>query len=872
MKIMEQGDKLDLLLKRVDEAKQKRLDSEAQNRAEIQSIKRAIESRLPEIEKRVEGLNYVVIGLQAKVEGLEKHPTDFAKNPLEWLWQSGMTSTGSSNPYTYPSSKFMPAGIPVNVSRTLHTAYSSVRTGSGTATSASAGVGSDEGGVGGVGGDVGGGSGLGWWQAGWGLRRGVASNPRWRCHRQGDGGRDGVSELGVVEASRRQGWAASRGNGVGGVGAADECWERGRGQGCRALVPQQPVLMPDLKQSRLLRTGLLETMVTSSSTAPTNEILSPWADLARGERSVVYPVRYDIDLMIKKSAFKQYTLKEPYDMRGDGGYIGEVMGSPLGDEVDASGVVTLDAFGGDKVEEPTTFYWKLEVPDQIKELLDQYADIFAKPTGLPPVSYSGQEKDGTWRMVVDYRKLNEQTVKRLPAAFLAAMNDTLHPVLRKCALVLYGHSPGHFGISSRDCSIPDLDEWLKYRNLMQQLIQQHLHRAQQQIKYYADKKRSFREFAMGDWVYLKIQPYVQTSVANRANHKLAFKYFGPYQILDRGAKGFPVNAISPLPAAEVVPPYPLQILDSRLSQKDNRVTSQIQVQWSNNNSVDATWEDEVELRSHFPGAPAWGQASFQEKGIVRDEQAVAGDELQDNATTSQRLCRIRISCYWCDQGSHYCGKSGNRILRRGVVCWFTFMYADDLEVNIGNRVMTRPREKLRVKRWRYNLGSTDDYERLDVVGQGAFGVVVRVQVLQDHGKNIALKRLLGTDDGAHFTPDFDALRVKAACQHACRSHPSIVEIKNIVADGKTGEIFVVMEFVGSSLREEIPRARLEDLIREMMWQLVTPAKKVHDSQVIHRDIKSENILISVVGHMISILKPIPMKVSFLLNEVPHKQI
>ncbi|XP_015697266.2 uncharacterized protein LOC107305130 isoform X1 [Oryza brachyantha] len=91
----------------------------------------------------------------------------------------------------------------------------------------------------------------------------------------------------------------------------------------------------------------------------------------------------------------------------------------------------------------------------------------------------------------------------------------------------------------------------------------------------------------------------------------------------------------------------------------------------------------------------------------------------------------------------------------------------------------------RVKRWRYNLGSTDDYERLDVVGQGAFGVVVRVQVLQDHGKNIALKRLLGTDDGAHFTPDFDALRVKAACQHACRSHPSIVEIKNIVADGKT---------------------------------------------------------------------------------------
>jgi hypothetical protein len=32
-------------------------------------------------------------------------------------------------------------------------------------------------------------------------------------------------------------------------------------------------------------------------------------------------------------------------------------------------------------------------------------------------------------------------------------------------------------------------------------------------------------------VYLRLQPYVQTSVALRSSHKLSFRYFGPYKIL-----------------------------------------------------------------------------------------------------------------------------------------------------------------------------------------------------------------------------------------------------------------------------------------------------------------------------------------------------
>lgn len=81
---------------------------------------------------------------------------------------------------------------------------------------------------------------------------------------------------------------------------------------------------------------------------------------------------------------------------------------------------------------------------------------------------------------------------------------------------------------------------------MQGLTREHLLRAQQRMKDQDDNHRSDRQFNVGDWAFLKLQPYVQQSVVRRSNHKLDFKYFGPYErlALSESSKIHPVVHVS----------------------------------------------------------------------------------------------------------------------------------------------------------------------------------------------------------------------------------------------------------------------------------------------------------------------------------------
>lgn len=75
--------------------------------------------------------------------------------------------------------------------------------------------------------------------------------------------------------------------------------------------------------------------------------------------------------------------------------------------------------------------------------------------------------------------------------------------------------------------------------------------AQLRMKQYAGQKRSLREFQIGEKVFLKLQPYAQSSVVNRPYPKLSYKYYGPYSILEKaGAAAYKLE----LPEVALVHP------------------------------------------------------------------------------------------------------------------------------------------------------------------------------------------------------------------------------------------------------------------------------------------------------------------------------
>lgn len=172
-----------------------------------------------------------------------------------------------------------------------------------------------------------------------------------------------------------------------------------------------------------------------------------------------------------------------------------------------------------------------------------------------------------------------------------------------------------------------VDRSLAAREEAIKLLKFHLLRAQNRMTQYADKRRSDRNFSVGDYVYLKLQPYRQASLRRQVHNKLSPKYFGPYKILDKiGAVAYqlelPPDAaihnvfhVSQLklctqPSAATAQPIPIgvliqkgepeSILERKMVKRGPTHATKVLVKWKNAPMEQATWEYYYDLLQQFP--------------------------------------------------------------------------------------------------------------------------------------------------------------------------------------------------------------------------------------------------------------------------------
>ncbi|RCV06082.1 hypothetical protein SETIT_1G135400v2 [Setaria italica] len=159
-----------------------------------------------------------------------------------------------------------------------------------------------------------------------------------------------------------------------------------------------------------------------------------------------------------------------------------------------------------------------------------------------------------------------------------------------------------------------------------------------------------------------------------------------------------------------------------------------------------------------------------------------------------------------------------------------------------------PVEAGKNKRPRYQLEDIDDYEMLEEIGEGVFGVVAKARDRRTR-EIVAVKWFRG-DGEDRATVMLPAVMIEAGCLAACRGHPGVVQLRSVATDEATGDLYIVMELVaGPSLRSHLTTRRpfSEDETRDSMRQLLRVAEKLHAKGMIHRNINPDNILVGPDG-------------------------
>ncbi|XP_077215933.1 uncharacterized protein LOC143850587 [Tasmannia lanceolata] len=214
------------------------------------------------------------------------------------------------------------------------------------------------------------------------------------------------------------------------------------------------------------------------------------------------------------------------------------------------------------------------------------------------------------------------------------------------------------------------DEELMQRDTILSQLKTNLLQAQSRMKSLADQKRTDKQFEVGNWILLKLQPYRQQSVAPRSSQKLSKRFYGTYEIdskvsavayklkLPEHSRIHPVFHISLLKPYYGPTPHtlcelpsqsfnnqplisPLAVLSTRTVLRDDFPVKQVLVQWRGLLPENTSWEDDTVLQRDYPHLDLEDKVSFQEGSSDINPNHSSIPEQKDN-----RAERVRNRPQW----------------------------------------------------------------------------------------------------------------------------------------------------------------------------------------------------------------------------------